>query len=117
MKTLGSVAQVGAADPVVSSASPSSSVVKQMQEEDSAKEMARKPTEKETNSVVKELNDAMKLFNTTLSFSVDKETGITVIKVMDSTTKDVIRQIPPEDILKTAERIHNLLGVLFDKKQ
>ena len=67
------------------------------------------------DGVVKELNEAMKLINTSISFSVDKPTGKTVIKVMDSDTKKVIRQIPSEEMMRVAERITQLLGVLFDK--
>jgi flagellar protein FlaG len=34
-----------------------------------------------------------------LEFSVDKETGVTVIKVLDIETGEVVRQIPPEEVL------------------
>ncbi len=34
-----------------------------------------------------------------LEFSVDKDTGVTIIKVLDVETGEVIRQIPPEEVL------------------
>jgi flagellar protein FlaG len=34
-----------------------------------------------------------------LEFSVDKETGATIIKVLDIETGEVVRQIPPEEVL------------------
>ena len=34
-----------------------------------------------------------------LKFSVDKDTNVTVVKVVDSETGEVVRQIPPEEIL------------------
>jgi len=68
-------------------------------------------------SVVKDLNDAVKMFNTNLSFSIDKDTGKTVIKVVDVATKEVIRQIPPDDVLRIAAHIKELLGILYDKKR
>lgn len=34
-----------------------------------------------------------------LEFSVDKETGATIIKVLDVETGQVVRQIPPEEVL------------------
>jgi flagellar protein FlaG len=71
----------------------------------------------QVNAVVKELNDAIKIINTSISFSVDKVTGKTVIKVSDADTKQVIRQIPSEEMMRVAERITQLLGVLFDKTQ
>jgi flagellar protein FlaG len=34
-----------------------------------------------------------------LEFSIDKDTGITVIKVLNVETGEVVRQIPPEEVL------------------
>lgn len=68
-------------------------------------------------SLAKELNDAVKLFNTNISFSVDKDTGKTVIKVIDADTKEVLRQIPPDDALRVAAHIKELLGILYDHKR
>ena len=69
---------------------------------------------KEINTTVDELNKAMETVGTKLSFSVDKETRQTVIKVMDSRTGEVIRQIPSEEMLRISQRITELLGVLTD---
>ena len=68
-------------------------------------------------SLAKELNDAMAMFSTDISFSIDKDTGKTVIKVIDNTTKKVIRQIPPEDMLRVAAHIKELVGILYDHTQ
>lgn len=68
----------------------------------------------EIAAVVKELNAAMKIVNTNLSFSVDSVTKKTVVRVVDAQTQEVIRQIPPEEMLRISERITELLGVLFD---
>ncbi len=34
-----------------------------------------------------------------LEFSIDKDTGVTVIKVLNVETGEVVRQIPPEEVL------------------
>ena len=117
MDAVASVSQTGIADqalPYLSQVPAQPQVSDRSKTHDDA---PVQPTHKDATAIVKELNDAMKMFNTSLSFSVDQDTGKTVIKVLDSTTKDVIRQIPPEDVLRTAARIKDLLGVLFDKKQ
>lgn len=75
------------------------------------------PSPEQVNSVVKELNEAMRIISTSLSFSIDQATGKTVIRVLDDETKQVIRQIPSEDLLRVAARITELLGVLFDEKR
>jgi flagellar protein FlaG len=40
-----------------------------------------------------------------LNFSVDELTGRAVVKVIDHETKDLIRQIPAEEILEVARRV------------
>lgn len=53
---------------------------------------------------------------TDLSFSVDDETNIRVIKVIDRTTKDIIRQIPSEEMLQMARALDKLQGLLLKQK-
>ncbi len=48
-----------------------------------------------------------------LQFSVDEESGETVVKVVDSETKEVIRQIPSEELLAIANRLRSTAGVLL----
>ncbi|MCC7122695.1 MAG: flagellar protein FlaG [Gammaproteobacteria bacterium] len=47
-----------------------------------------------------------------LQFSVDEESGETVVKVVDTETKEVIRQIPSEELLAIANRLRSTAGVL-----
>ncbi len=47
-----------------------------------------------------------------LQFSVDEESGDTVVKVIDAETKEVIRQIPSEELLAIAHRLRSTAGVL-----
>ena len=66
------------------------------------------------NDVVSELNTAMKITGTKLSFSVDSVTKQTIVRVVDSETGELIRQIPSEVMLKLSHNISALLGVLLD---
>jgi flagellar protein FlaG len=68
--------------------------------------------EKELSSAVDQLNDTAKLFNTQLQFSVDPDTGRRVVKVTDSQTNQVIRQIPAEDVLRLSKAIGDFKGLL-----
>jgi flagellar protein FlaG len=43
--------------------------------------------------------------NSELTFLMDRETQRPVIRLIDRTTKDVIRQIPPEYVLRLAQDI------------
>ena len=55
-----------------------------------------------------------------LTFSVDKDSGRTVIKVVDPATHEVLRQIPAEEILRMDKNldqmIERLKGLLIDRQ-
>jgi flagellar protein FlaG len=54
---------------------------------------------------VSELNDYVQNMKRSLQFSVDDDTGRTIIKVIDPESKEVIRQIPREEILTIARML------------
>lgn len=63
-----------------------------------------------------QLNQVLAAFSRDIRFSVDDETDKTVVKVVDSNTGEVIRQIPPESMLKLMHRIEKTLGLILDEK-
>ncbi len=56
------------------------------------------------------------MFARRLQFSVDKGTGRMAISVIDAKTEEIIREIPPEEILKIQEKIKKSNGLIFDRK-
>ena len=48
-----------------------------------------------------------------LNFAVDDGSGRVVVKVTDSGSGDVIRQIPSEEALKLAENLSEVRSLLF----
>lgn len=60
------------------------------------------------------LDEFASAVNVRLAFLVDQATGKTVIKVIDQETKETIRQIPPEEMLRLVARMNHLLGVLLN---
>lgn len=48
-----------------------------------------------------------------LQFSVDDDTGKTVVRIIDSSTNEVIKQFPSEEILAIARSIDKLQGLLL----
>jgi len=55
-------------------------------------------------------------FNRKLNFSFNKEIGRVVIKVMDSETNTVVRQVPPEQFIHLVEEIRKITGSVVDLK-
>ncbi|MES9973669.1 flagellar protein FlaG [Candidatus Thiodiazotropha sp. LNASS1] len=61
------------------------------------------------------------IVNRNLEFSIDQETGTQVIRVIDSDTGELVRQIPPDQILHVISHIEEmqdelLPGVLLDDR-
>jgi flagellar protein FlaG len=60
------------------------------------------------------INKALRtLTSNALEFTVDQDSGRTVVKVVDVGTKDVIRQIPSEETLSIARALDRLQGLLI----
>lgn len=51
-----------------------------------------------------------------LRFSIDQDTGQTVVKVVDAQTDQVIRQMPSEEVLAMSKAIDKLKGLLVQQK-
>ncbi|MGB5106247.1 MAG: flagellar protein FlaG [Candidatus Zixiibacteriota bacterium] len=66
------------------------------------------------DKMVQEINREYASRNISLKFSIDTDTGSLVIKVMDTTSDKVIRQIPPDVVLSIRQRMRSLLGDIFD---
>ena len=74
---------------------------------------------RDVRETVQNLNDFVQRQDRALQFEIDDVTGDTVIKVMDSATDEVIRQIPSEELLALARRmmqLHEDKGNLFQDK-
>lgn len=64
-------------------------------------------------SAVSQISDFVQNFQRDLQFSVDKDSGRIVVKVLDSETKEVIRMIPPEETLRMAEQLDSPESLIF----
>jgi flagellar protein FlaG len=51
-----------------------------------------------------------------IQFSIDEDTDKTVVTVVDRGTKEVIRQIPSEEMLEIAKALDRLQGLLIRQK-
>jgi flagellar protein FlaG len=74
-----------------------------------------------SRELLKQVENHPQMVRRNLAFSIDEETGREVIRVIDSETKEVIRQLPPEQILHMIAQIQELResmtpGVLLDDK-
>ncbi len=66
--------------------------------------------------VAQDVADRLQTNQRQLQFSVDSATSSTVVRVIDSETKELIRQIPSEEILTISRRLEVATGLLVDDK-
>ncbi|WP_349431727.1 flagellar protein FlaG [Methylomarinum sp. Ch1-1] len=63
---------------------------------------------KEVEQAVSDVNQFFQTERRSLAFSVNETTQDVVIEVKDAETDQIIRQIPPEFVIKLAEQLHEL---------
>jgi flagellar protein FlaG len=68
---------------------------------------------KTLQSALSRMTEHVQNLQRALQFSVDEESGETVVRVVDSETKELIRQIPSEELLAIANRLRSTAGVLL----
>ena len=68
------------------------------------------------HETVAAINDFMSQFKRTLNFTVDIAAGQTIIKVIDTSNDELIRQIPSEDFIEISKHIEQMNNLLFSEK-
>lgn len=68
------------------------------------------------DEILKKLSDISATFNKRLAFSINEKLDQVVVKVIDTDTDKVIREIPPTELQHVHERIREVLGILFDER-
>ncbi len=96
-----------AAPPVAVSPTPSATAAQPRQPPLSAQVVAE---------VAQQINDFLRSNSASLEFQVDSQSGEVLVRVVDSDTNEVIRQIPSEQIIAIAHAIDQMYGLLFKQK-
>jgi flagellar protein FlaG len=82
-----------------------------------AKQVAHQPAAAELQSSVDNINKALRQADKNLVFSIDEASNKTIIKVVDSVTGDVIREIPSKEALAISQAIEQIQqGLLLKQK-
>jgi flagellar protein FlaG len=74
------------------------------------------PSSKQLHDAVEQVNKTIQALSKDVHFTVDKETGLYVVKVVNTETKEVIRQIPSEEMVDLAKRLDELKGLIIRQK-
>lgn len=73
-------------------------------------------SKKELEVVIANLNEQMQSTGRRLGFEYDPRTDRPVVSVFNRQTGELVRQIPNEVVLRVANSIEELKGVLFDER-
>lgn len=80
-------------------------------------ELTESISEKMLTGIVKEANKALVAAQRELEFSVHEKTKDIIVRVINTETKEVIREIPPEKILDLVASILEMAGLLVDERR
>jgi len=69
-----------------------------------------KVSQEELQQAVTQLNDRVQQVQRDLLFSVDDSSGRTVVRVVNTETDEVVRQMPTEEALRISRNIKDQLG-------
>jgi flagellar protein FlaG len=67
-------------------------------------------------AAVDRLNQSLKEMNRDVNFSVDSSTGKDVVRVFNSNTGELVRQLPNDETLNFVKNLENMMGMIFDNK-
>jgi len=70
----------------------------------------------DVKSAVERANKVVQASARDIEFSLDDSSGSVVVKVVDQATKQVIRQIPSQEMLQIAQALDHLQGLLVKQK-
>jgi uncharacterized FlaG/YvyC family protein len=60
------------------------------------------------------INEYLKVTETDIQIEIDKETNQPIFKIVRTGDKEVIKEIPPKELLDLFKRIKNMIGSLCD---
>ncbi len=67
------------------------------------------------SAAIEQIQKTADIFNRELKFQVSDELNRVIVKVIDTSTDKVIREIPSQEIQRLQLQIQEAIGLLFDK--
>ena len=74
------------------------------------------PSPQQVEHAVEQIRQVVTAMAQNLRFSIDQGSGKTVIRVVDTQTKEVVRQIPTEEALSLSQALGRMHGLLLNGK-
>ena len=71
--------------------------------------------ENSVSLMTKELNELMSKINCDLRFQYHKEVDVMSVKMVDKSTDEVIKEFPPEEMVKNMIKAKEWIGAFLDR--
>lgn len=75
------------------------------------------PSREELSGIVKNLNESVKALHDRVTFSYHEHDERIIIKVKDSQTGEVVREIPSKTLIKLNEHLQEFMGMFVDESR
>jgi len=76
----------------------------------------QKELEEDVKESVSDLNEIVKKVKEDLAFKIHDKTDKLMVQIVDLKTQEVIKELPPEEMLDLEAKIHEMVGLLIDEK-
>ncbi len=73
-------------------------------------------TKEAVAAAVQSVNAYAQSVSTNIQFTLDQDTGHTVVKMVDTKTEEVLRQFPSEEMLAISRSIDRMQGLLINRE-
>lgn len=70
----------------------------------------------ELEDKINDMNDIMETLDEKLSFELHDQTDRIMTRIIDIKTQEVIKEMPPEEMLDLAAKIHEMVGLIIDEE-
>ena len=89
--------------------------LKENEKSDKKEELKEYVKKQDFTHAIQSVNNYVEMFNTKVSFSIDEKSR-EIIHVFDNDSGELIRQIPPEEMIQLIDKLEEIAGIIFNNK-
>jgi flagellar protein FlaG len=101
------------AAPTAASTSAQASAAAQLETTNAVEKSAKPAAAGDVKQAIEDINKTMGTLAANLEFSYDSDADQVVVKVVNETTSEIIRQMPTEEALEIAKALDKVQGLLI----
>ena len=109
------IPKADAQEPIQASRKSAETAAEQAEAVAEQKEPHAPLSEEQTSFITQQLNEIMRNINVDLQFQYHKEIDVMSVQMLDKKTGKVLREVPPEAMVKHMIKVHDWIGAFLDK--